>query len=95
VKIVKVPGPMRLLCGSLLAYWLASIANPAFAAIAVMIVLFIPLFLNDYSAMEYQADPAFQPNQKPVKPANRQLKTQNRPSSIQLLKDESEAAESS
>jgi hypothetical protein len=83
---------MRLLFGSALAYWLAGIANPAFVAIAVMIVLFIPLFFTDYSAVDYQVDPAQQPLDKPAK---KPLKTKDKPSSIQLLKDESESANSS
>lgn len=48
MKLVKVPSSMRLLCGAALAYWLAGTINPAFVAIAVMIVLFIPVFLWDY-----------------------------------------------
>jgi hypothetical protein len=48
VNIVKAPGPMRLLCGGALAYWLSHIINSAFVGIAVMIVLFVPVFLHDY-----------------------------------------------
>jgi hypothetical protein len=48
LKVVKVPSPTRLLCGGALAYWLSHIINPAFVAIAVMIVLFIPIFVTDY-----------------------------------------------
>lgn len=45
MKIIKIPGPMRMVWGSLVAYWLAGIMNPAFVAIAVMIALFIPITL--------------------------------------------------
>lgn len=38
---------MRMVWGSALAYWLAGIINPAFIAIAVMIVLFIPVLIID------------------------------------------------
>lgn len=48
MKVVKVPSPTRLLCGGALAYWLSHIINPAFVAIAIMIVLFIPIFTTDY-----------------------------------------------
>jgi hypothetical protein len=36
---------MRMAWGSLIAYWLAGIVNPAFVAIAVMIALFIPILV--------------------------------------------------
>jgi hypothetical protein len=48
VKIVKMPRPIRMVWGSLVAYWLAGIINPAFVAIAVMIALFIPILINEY-----------------------------------------------
>lgn len=47
LKIVKMPKPMRMVWGSLVAYWLAGIINPAFVAIAMMIALFIPVFIVD------------------------------------------------
>jgi predicted signal transduction protein with EAL and GGDEF domain len=47
LQIVKVPKPMRMVWGSLIAYWLAGIINPAFIAIAVMIALFIPVLIVD------------------------------------------------
>jgi hypothetical protein len=36
---------MRMVWGSAIAYWLSGVINPAFIAIAVMIILFIPIFL--------------------------------------------------
>lgn len=39
---------MRMVWGSLVAYWLAGIINPAFVVIAVMIALFIPILINEY-----------------------------------------------
>lgn len=47
LKIIKMPGPMRMVWGSAIAYWLAGIINPAFIAIAVMIALFIPVLIAD------------------------------------------------
>ena len=47
LKIIKMPGPMRMVWGSALAYWLSGIINPAFIAIAIMIVLFIPVLIVD------------------------------------------------
>ena len=38
---------MRMVWGSATAYWLAGIINPAFIAIAVMIILFIPVLVAD------------------------------------------------
>jgi hypothetical protein len=38
---------MRMVWGSLVAYWLAGMINPAFVAIAVMIALFIPVLFID------------------------------------------------
>lgn len=69
VNLVKVPGPIRLLCGGTLAYWLSHIINPAFVAIAVMIVLFIPVFLSNYFYVlinAEQSDKQYSPNQ-PIK----------------------------
>jgi len=39
---------MRMVWGSLVAYWLAGIINPAFVAIAVMIALLIPVLISEY-----------------------------------------------
>jgi hypothetical protein len=63
---------MRLLCGSVIAYWLAGIINPAFIAIAVVIVLFIPILITDYSSLD-QADMNQQSNHpdKPNKPVKK------------------------
>jgi hypothetical protein len=86
---------MRLLCGGAIAYWLAHIINPSFVAIAVMIVLFIPLFIADNLFFEQPEmiphpdnshHPAHQPAQK-----TSGKKDQNKPSSIQLLKMENES----
>jgi len=46
LKIIKMPTPMRMVWGSLVAYWLAGIINPAFVAIAVMIALLIPVLIS-------------------------------------------------
>ncbi|GEM_PF-2338779 len=43
MKYVKLPSPMMLLCSSGLAYWLSSIIHLSFVAIAIMILLYIPL----------------------------------------------------
>jgi|APLak6261658528_1056013.scaffolds.fasta_scaffold124939_2 hypothetical protein len=48
VVMVKIPSPMRLLLASLCAYWLAGIFNPAFVAIAVLILLLIPVVLVEF-----------------------------------------------
>jgi uncharacterized ion transporter superfamily protein YfcC len=60
LKIVKMPKPMRMVWGSLVAYWLADIINHAFVAIAVMIALFIPILINEYffpaSAANHQSN---------------------------------------
>jgi hypothetical protein len=58
---------MRLLCGGTLAYWLSHIINPAFVTIAVMIVLFIPVFLSDY----YSVQIVKTETSKPVRPPAR------------------------
>jgi hypothetical protein len=48
MKIVTMPKPMRMFWGSVAAYWLAGIINPAFIAIAVIIALFIPVLIVDF-----------------------------------------------
>jgi hypothetical protein len=62
VKYIKVPSPARLLCGAALAYWLSGIISPAFIAIAVMIVFFIPIFYNDYLSPDIPDANAKQPD---------------------------------
>lgn len=44
---VKVPGPMRMVWGTLVAYWLSGVINPAFVAIAVMVAMYIPILIID------------------------------------------------
>jgi hypothetical protein len=67
MNIIKIPSPMRLLCGALLAYWLSGIMHPGFVAIAVLILLFIPVFYPDYAdagrmeADQYAPPPPAQP----------------------------------
>lgn len=45
MKPFKLPGPMRILWGSLGCYWLKDIVNPGFLAIAFMLLLLIPILL--------------------------------------------------
>ncbi|MDO9142417.1 MAG: hypothetical protein Q7U38_19025 [Methylobacter sp.] len=47
MKTIKVPRPMRMVWGGLIAYWLSGVINPAFVAIAVMIALYIPILIAD------------------------------------------------
>ncbi len=47
VALVKMPSFTRLLIGGLAAYWLSTIMNPAFVAIAVLVVLLIPILTVD------------------------------------------------
>lgn len=44
---IKPPSTLRILLGSATAYWLSDIINPGFVAIAVLIVLFCPVFYFD------------------------------------------------
>lgn len=54
---IKEPGSMRLLLGGLLAYWLSGIINPAFIVIAVMILLFFPVFFVEFLYPEPESKP--------------------------------------
>lgn len=47
MNVVKVPRPMRMVWGSVIAYWLSGVINPGFVAVAVMIALFIPILIVD------------------------------------------------
>jgi membrane protein implicated in regulation of membrane protease activity len=47
VTLIKMPSFTRLLIGGLAAYWLSTIMNPAFVAIAVLIILIIPVLTVD------------------------------------------------
>lgn len=47
VTYLKMPSFTRLLIGGLIAWWLSSIMNPAFVAIAVLVVLIIPVLTVD------------------------------------------------
>lgn len=47
IVLLKMPSFTRMLIGGLAAFWLATIMNPAFAAIAVLVILFIPVLTVD------------------------------------------------
>lgn len=48
MKVVKIPGPSRLLVASVCAYWLAGVIHSAFVGIAVLILLLIPVVLAEF-----------------------------------------------
>jgi hypothetical protein len=65
IKLVKMPSFTRLLIGGFAAYWLSTIMNPAFVAIAVLVFLLIPIITVDnaiskelYGAYEQKAEPS-------------------------------------
>jgi len=101
LKIVKPPSPMCLLCGGALAYWLADIINPAFVAIAIMIVLIIPIFITDYfSDQLVEVDTNQQlnrsnhsPHQPIDNPTTNRLQLLGKHSTPELLKDDEAEAE--
>jgi len=43
LKYVKLPSPLMLMCSAGLAYWVSTIIHVSFIAIAIMILLYIPL----------------------------------------------------
>lgn len=47
ITYLKMPSFTRFLIGGLIALWLSSIMNPAFVAIAVLVVLIIPILSVD------------------------------------------------
>ncbi|MDD5215840.1 MAG: hypothetical protein PHQ03_09935 [Methylococcales bacterium] len=47
VTYLKMPSFTRFLIGGLIAWWLSSIMNPAFVAIAVLMILIIPILTVD------------------------------------------------
>lgn len=47
VVLLKMPSFTRMLIGGLAAFWLATVMNPAFAAIAILVILFIPVLTVD------------------------------------------------
>ncbi len=47
VTYLKMPSFSRFFIGGLIAWWLSSIMNPAFVAIAVLVVLIIPVLTVD------------------------------------------------
>lgn len=63
---VRMPSFTRLLIGALMAYWLSTIMNPAFVAIAVLVFLLIPILTVDNIFSEqfsraYRQPPPVQP----------------------------------
>ncbi len=44
---IKLPNPFQFVGASLAAWWLAHVVNPGFFAVAVMIMLMIPVLLAD------------------------------------------------
>jgi hypothetical protein len=78
------------LCGSVLAYWLSGIVNPAFVAIAVMILLFIPVFYNDY--LHSEPPDKNKPSANRVKPiknkkSGKSLEAEDKPPDTPLLEN--------
>lgn len=47
MQLITPPKPIRAAWGSLAAWWLAYIINPGFHAVAVMLLLMIPILLLD------------------------------------------------
>jgi hypothetical protein len=45
---IKQPSMMRIAFGSMSSWWVASIINPGFFAVAVMLLLMIPLVLWEF-----------------------------------------------
>jgi hypothetical protein len=60
VVFLKMPSFTRLLIGGLAAYWLSTIMNPAFVAIAVLVILIIPILTVD-NIMARQFHRAYNP----------------------------------
>ena len=54
METIKIPGPMRMIWGSLGAWWLAYFLNPAFNAITIMLIFMIPVVVMEI----YFASPA-------------------------------------
>jgi hypothetical protein len=58
-KIIKLPGPMRIVWGSLGCYWLADIVNAGFFGIGVMLLLMIPvLVIENYFSGQFEKIPS-------------------------------------
>lgn len=60
IVLLKMPSFTRFLIGGLAAYWLSTIMNPAFVAIAVLIILIIPVLTVD-NIMARQFKQAYNP----------------------------------
>lgn len=85
-KVIKVrmPSFTRLFIGGLAAYWLSTIMNPAFVAIAVLVILMIPILTVD-NIFSRQFSSAYKPpepiKQKP-KPKTVEENSDNKPKVI-------------
>lgn len=64
IKLIKMPSFTRLLIGGLAAYWLSTIMNPAFVAIAVLVFLLIPIITVD-NAISKELYGAYAVEEKP------------------------------
>lgn len=47
METIKIPGPMRLVWGSLGAWWLAYILNPGFHSISVLLLFLVPVVVKE------------------------------------------------
>ncbi|MEE9354711.1 MAG: hypothetical protein V3U75_03895 [Methylococcaceae bacterium] len=47
MKLIKLPGPGRMVWGAVGAYWLSHMIHPLFVFIAVIILLIIPILVVD------------------------------------------------
>ncbi len=73
VTLVKMPSYSTMLFGAIAAYWLSTIMNPAFVAIGVLVILFIPIvsvdniFARQFSKAYQRPEPEeIAHDQKPV-----------------------------
>ena len=81
----KEPSSFRLLLGCALAYWLSDIINPAFIAIAVMILLFFPVFFVEFLYPEPEPIPIAKPES--VIEETTDINTDNQVESLEDLSD--------
>ena len=56
--IIKLPGPMRIVWGSLSCFWLAEIVNAGFFGIGILLLLLIPvLVIEKYFPGQFEKMP--------------------------------------
>jgi hypothetical protein len=68
MELTKIPGPMRIIWGSIGAWWVGQLLNPGFFSVAILMACLIPIVIFElyfYEPKKVSLNLPAQPNDKP------------------------------